>query len=254
MSRTPFPPWLQSSEMRVFIGKYRLGMGRMRAFLLAVGLLGLLTATQAQAGGLTPGSRCSNAGIAEGDPFREECVSRVFRERRRNFWRNEAPMILAGGLVAAVAANGGAAFAIVSRRRDPGLYQIEVDGQDFLVRVAPDGEATVRSRKKYQNVRESDAALWAKAAEQASGCAVTRRVRDFDALYVWLECDRSSPAATTALPNAPVSAQPLQQPTPGAQSPVFIAEEIARLGELRDRGLLTPAEFEAAKQRLLKRQ
>jgi hypothetical protein len=229
------------------------GRARMKPFLLALGLVGLLAGTQAQAGGLTPGSRCSNAGIAEGDPFRETCVSRVFRERKRNFWRNEAPMILAGGIVAGIAANGGTAFAIVTRRREAGLYQLEVDGEGFLVRVAGDGEATVRSRTKYKNVGESDAARWVKAAEQASGCTVTRRVRDFDALYAWLQCERPSPPAAPALPMTAVHAQPPQQSQPAAQSPVFVAEEIARLAALRDRGLLTAAEFETAKQKLLKR-
>jgi predicted Zn-dependent peptidase len=42
-------------------------------------------------------------------------------------------------------------------------------------------------------------------------------------------------------------------PTPEIDTPEEVADAVSRLGELRDKGLITPEEFEAKKQELLGR-
>jgi hypothetical protein len=49
---------------------------------------------------------------------------------------------------------------------------------------------------------------------------------------------------------APVAAPPAAAPAPAAAGPDLI-EQLTQLGELRDKGILTEAEFEVQKQRLL---
>lgn len=227
--------------------------------LVAIGLGAAFGASSAQALPLTPGGICKHAGFGEGSAFHDECKRRVFHERRSNFWREEAPMIAVGGLVAgAAAATGGTAFAIVTRRPDPGVYRVNVDGDGFLVRLSGNDEATIRSARRYTNVG-SDEPKWARAAELATGCAISRRVRDWDALYVWLACGQSPTATQTpsavAQSRAPTpvatSGPPAVQAGPAAGG--SIADEIAKLAALRDRGLLTDAEFQAAKAKLLQR-
>jgi uncharacterized membrane protein YdbT with pleckstrin-like domain len=57
-----------------------------------------------------------------------------------------------------------------------------------------------------------------------------------------------APAAPTAQPAPPVSAD-----SPHVDSSREVTDAVARLGELRDKGLITPAEFETKKQELLAR-
>jgi hypothetical protein len=219
--------------------------------LVALGLLAAFGASSANALPLTPGGICKHAGFGEGSEFHDECKRRVFHERRSNFWREEAPMLMVGGLVAGVAASGGTAFAVVSRRPDPGVYRVNVDGDGFLVRLTGSEEATVRSARRYENVK-SDGPKWARAAELATGCTIARQVIDWDALYVWLACGQGPTTAQSVAPRS--DARPLPPTVQSGSAPVgSIADEIAKLAALRDRGLLTEAEFQAAKAKLLQR-
>jgi hypothetical protein len=54
-------------------------------------------------------------------------------------------------------------------------------------------------------------------------------------------------------PAAPPVPAPAPQPTPEIDTAEEVANAVARLGELRDKGLITPDEFEAKKQELLGR-
>ena len=60
-----------------------------------------------------------------------------------------------------------------------------------------------------------------------------------------------APGATPYQP-APAAPAPAAA-TPGIDTPGEVADAVARLGELRDKGLVTPEEFEAKKQELLGR-
>ena len=64
------------------------------------------------------------------------------------------------------------------------------------------------------------------------------------------------PPMRAETPTAPPPVQPA--PAPQAETPHIdtsreVTDAVARLGELRDKGLITPAEFEAKKQELLAR-
>jgi hypothetical protein len=60
-----------------------------------------------------------------------------------------------------------------------------------------------------------------------------------------------APAPVPAPIPAPVAVAPVH--TPEIDTPEEVADAVARLGELRDKGLITPEEFEAKKQELLGR-
>ena len=70
-----------------------------------------------------------------------------------------------------------------------------------------------------------------------------------------LELDMTRPTAPPIRAAAPAPA-PMPRPTaaaPVADTPEAVADAVVRLGELRDRGLITPDEFDAKKQELLGR-
>jgi hypothetical protein len=232
----------------------------MRRFLILALAASSLPTGPATAGlGLTPPEMCTKSGYPNGDPFRKECIDRVYKERKANFWRETGPYLMLGA-VAGIAASGGSAFAVMKQRREPGVYPASVDGASFLVKLTGGPEATVRSKNRYKNVKRSDQATWAKAAETVTGCSAARQVRDFDKLYLWLECPNSpTPGASPGAAMSPLtvgghsltptsSSAALSSGTSGS-----IADEVAKLATLRDRGLLTQAEFEAAKAKLLQR-
>lgn len=67
----------------------------------------------------------------------------------------------------------------------------------------------------------------------------------------WAAQDAAAAAAPPAPPAAPAAAPaqtPAQAPATGAPS---VIEQLTQLGQLRDSGVLTEAEFEAQKQRVL---
>jgi Bacterial PH domain/Short C-terminal domain len=61
------------------------------------------------------------------------------------------------------------------------------------------------------------------------------------------------PTPVATAPAVPPAAPPAPVPTRETDTPQEVADAVARLGELRDKGLVTPAEFEAKKQELLDR-
>lgn len=210
--------------------------------------LGCCASSGAGASLLTPGGVCKASGFDKASPFHGECTSRVARERRSFFWREEGANMMVGA-VAGVAASGGSAIGVFSRRPEPGVRRIEIDGVAYLVRLTGGPEATVRSAVKYKPVKQPDIPAWKRAAEVASGCSVTRQVRDIDALYLWLECGSTPAAAATPVAPAPQAAPVVAAAAPTGGS---IADELAKLASMRERGLLTPEEFQAAKAKLLK--
>jgi len=62
-----------------------------------------------------------------------------------------------------------------------------------------------------------------------------------------------APAPATSQAPAPAAAPAAPPHTSQIDTPEAVADAMARLGELRDKGLITPAEFEAKKQELLGR-
>lgn len=205
---------------------------------LALGVLCL--STDASAISFLPGGICTDAGFPKGDTFRETCVSRVLKERRSRAWREQAPYALMGA-VAGVAANGGSAAGFVSIPGQTNLRQLLIGSQSFIVHVPTETEATVVSAERYKNIPKEEVDLWVRAASQASGCRVVKYVRDFDALYTWTECTKSAPAVATQ----PVATVQASSPAPS------VADELAKLSALRDKGALSPQEFQAAKARIL---
>jgi hypothetical protein len=65
-----------------------------------------------------------------------------------------------------------------------------------------------------------------------------------------LRAETPAPPPVAAVPAAAPAAQ---APTPGVDTPQEVADAMSRLGELRDKGLITPEEFEAKKRELLGR-
>lgn len=61
----------------------------------------------------------------------------------------------------------------------------------------------------------------------------------------WAAQDAAAAAAVPAPVAAPVSA------APASAAPNAMLDQLTRLGQLRDAGVLTPAEFEVQKQRIL---
>ena len=143
---------------------------------LAAILLSNLAVPKAHALGFTPQGVCAKAGFGKESSFHETCVSRVFKERRAAFWRENGPQILLGGLVAgASAATGGTAFGFMSRKADPQVASFDVGGLIFLVRVVG-VEATVRPGPNIKNIKQIDPQAWERVVETATGCSATNRV------------------------------------------------------------------------------
>jgi len=216
----------------------------LRAFSFAVALS---VASMAQALSFTPTGICSDAGFPKEHEFRQTCVDRVFSERRSRAWREQAPAALMG-VVAGVAAAGGTAFGYVSVPGQTNLRQVNLEGQSFVVHVPNETIATVVSSQQYKNIPKMEIDLWVRAAAQAAGCPVTRYVRDFDALYVWTDCSNSAPAVVQSV-SAP-TASPVLMPVGASQQP-SIVDELAKLANLREKGLLSASEFSTAKAKLL---
>lgn len=190
----------------------------------------------------TPGGICTDAGFEKGNSFRETCVSRVLKERRSRAWREQAPFALLGA-VAGVAANGGSAAGFVSIPGQPGLRRVDLEGQTFLVNVIDGTQTTVMSTERFKNIPKGEIDLWVRAAGVGSACPVTQRVRDFDALYVWTSC--AAPVAPAA-PRGATAAEPETVAASGS-----LADELTRLSTMRERGILSAEEFQAAKAKLL---
>lgn len=199
------------------------------------------------AAAMTPAVQCRKAGFPDGHSFREQCLKRVFSERRANFWKNEAPRVLVGGLVGAVAATGGAAVGIISTRPGPGVYRVKSGGRDFNVKVDAN-TATVRSARMYENVGK-DQEQWVQAAQIATGCLIIRPVRDFDALYVWLDCGAAAQVPAPVQTAAPSTT--FVAPSTNLPPTQSLADELGKLATLRKQGLLSEAEFQSAKAKLL---
>lgn len=211
----------------------------MRIACIAAGFIVALAWTPAGAIGPTPGGVCNQSGFGKGDPLHDECVSRVFRERRSSFWRDQPPYLMTG-VIAGVVSSGGGVIDVNARRPRSGIYRVDVDGEDFLLQLGSNQEATVRSAFK-NDVRQRDVPLWRRAAEVGTGCSIERQVRDQDAMYFWLDC--------AVRPTGLDAAFQAEGPEPSTNR--SIADEIEKLSNLRDRGLITGAEFEAAKAKIL---
>lgn len=71
----------------------------------------------------------------------------------------------------------------------------------------------------------------------------------------WAAQDAARAAATPAPPAQPAPAAPAPTPAPAPLpsqgDPAVLIEQLTKLGQLRDAGVLTEAEFEAQKQRIL---
>lgn len=65
----------------------------------------------------------------------------------------------------------------------------------------------------------------------------------------WAAQDAAAAQAAAAAPAQPVQAQPV--PAPAAPAVPNMIEQLTQLGQLRDAGVLTEAEFETQKQRVL---
>ena len=82
------------------------------------------------------------------------------------------------------------------------------------------------------------------AVAQGTATAVRNRVTRRQAQR-WADQGEASPAYMASVPGAPAEQSP---PPPAAGDPIA---QLERLGELRDKGVLTDAEFEAQKAKLL---
>lgn len=208
---------------------------------IVIGVLSISTAAAAL--GFTPGGICSDAGFEKGHAFRQDCVDRVFQERRSRAWREQAPAALAG-MVGAIAASGGAAFGFVSVPGQTNLRRVDVAGQSFFVHVPNDAVATVVSTVQYKNIPKEEIEIWLRAASQGAGCTVSRYVRDFDALYVWTDCaKKATPGLIPDLVLSPAKASLGTKPS--------IVDDLERLAGMYAKGTLSASEFEAAKADLL---
>ncbi len=65
----------------------------------------------------------------------------------------------------------------------------------------------------------------------------------------WAAQDAAAASAATAAPVTPATS-PAAPPTPAVGGP-SVLDQLTQLGQLRDAGVLTEAEFEAQKQRIL---
>lgn len=198
----------------------------------------------------TPAGICSDAGFPKGHEFRQTCVDRVFSERRSRAWREQAPAAMMGAVAGIAAATGGTAFGYISVPGQTNLRQVDLEGQSFIVHVPSTAIANVVSAQRYKNIPQAEIDLWVRAAAQGTGCPVTRYVRDFDALYVWTDCSKPAPAAAVQSVSAP---EALLAPAAASTTMVqpSIVDELAKLASMRQKGLLSPDEFSAAKAKLL---
>lgn len=134
-------------------------------------------------------------------------------------------------------AHGKQASGVITSVDDTGITVNDNPRVKITVRVEPPGEApftivktSTVSRVRIPRVGDRCSVYYDPANPQESSAVTFAAMPGFAAAY-----------AGVPQPAAPVAAAKAEDPL----------EQIAKLGQLRDRGLLTPAEFEAQKKRLL---